>query len=186
MARVTGIGGVFFKSRTDRSALAAWYRDHLGVALQDELEEGALGAAAAVGERLVRQHQAMAQHVGGEVAHVIGQHVVAAAQERERAGALDQVDRRARAGAVSDIGHGIFRADGLGVAGCGHDANGVFDQRGIDIDLGGLLLQNLGPAAPGLFGALVLAPLTVFVWRKLIAPSGLAAAAVGAWRPHAM
>jgi hypothetical protein len=33
MARVTGIGGVFFKSRTDRTALAAWYRDHLGVTL---------------------------------------------------------------------------------------------------------------------------------------------------------
>jgi len=30
MARVTGIGGVFFKSR-DPKALAEWYRDHLGV-----------------------------------------------------------------------------------------------------------------------------------------------------------
>ena len=30
MARVTGIGGVFFKAR-DPEALAAWYRDHLGV-----------------------------------------------------------------------------------------------------------------------------------------------------------
>jgi len=28
--RVTGIGGVFFKAR-DPAALAAWYRDHLGV-----------------------------------------------------------------------------------------------------------------------------------------------------------
>lgn len=35
MARVTGIGGVFFKSRSDRSALAAWYRDHLGIALEE-------------------------------------------------------------------------------------------------------------------------------------------------------
>src|SRR5579862_9577030 len=34
MARVTGIGGVFFKSKTDHAALAAWYRDHLGVALE--------------------------------------------------------------------------------------------------------------------------------------------------------
>lgn len=34
MARVTGIGGVFFLARTDRDALAAWYRDHLGVALE--------------------------------------------------------------------------------------------------------------------------------------------------------
>ena len=31
MARVTGIGGVFFKSKGDRAALAEWYRKHLGV-----------------------------------------------------------------------------------------------------------------------------------------------------------
>ena len=35
MARVTGIGGVFFKSRSDNAALAAWYRKHLGMALED-------------------------------------------------------------------------------------------------------------------------------------------------------
>jgi catechol 2,3-dioxygenase-like lactoylglutathione lyase family enzyme len=35
MAKITGIGGVFFKSRGDRAALAAWYRDHLGMALED-------------------------------------------------------------------------------------------------------------------------------------------------------
>jgi predicted enzyme related to lactoylglutathione lyase len=34
MARVTGIGGIFFKAR-DRAALAAWYRDQLGVPVQD-------------------------------------------------------------------------------------------------------------------------------------------------------
>lgn len=33
MARVTGIGGVFFKAR-DREALAAWYRDRLGMPVQ--------------------------------------------------------------------------------------------------------------------------------------------------------
>ena len=35
MARVTGIGGVFFKSRSDNAALAAWYRKQLGMALED-------------------------------------------------------------------------------------------------------------------------------------------------------
>ncbi|UWQ62718.1 VOC family protein [Leisingera caerulea] len=35
MARVTGIGGVFIKARSDAKALAAWYRDHLGLALED-------------------------------------------------------------------------------------------------------------------------------------------------------
>ncbi len=34
MARVTGIGGVFFKSKGDRAALAEWYRTHLGVKLE--------------------------------------------------------------------------------------------------------------------------------------------------------
>ena len=35
MARVTGIGGVFFKSRGDSAALAAWYQKHLGMKLED-------------------------------------------------------------------------------------------------------------------------------------------------------
>ena len=34
MAKITGIGGVFFKSRNDNSALAAWYQKHLGLALE--------------------------------------------------------------------------------------------------------------------------------------------------------
>lgn len=34
MARVTGIGGVFFKSRNDNAALAAWYQQHLGLPLE--------------------------------------------------------------------------------------------------------------------------------------------------------
>ena len=35
MAKVTGIGGVFFKSTGDNAALAAWYAKHLGFALED-------------------------------------------------------------------------------------------------------------------------------------------------------
>src|SRR5512145_1676729 len=34
MARVTGVGGVFFKSRGDNAALVAWYRQHLGMSLE--------------------------------------------------------------------------------------------------------------------------------------------------------
>lgn len=34
MAKVTGIGGVFFKSRNDSAALAAWYHKHLGLPLE--------------------------------------------------------------------------------------------------------------------------------------------------------
>jgi predicted enzyme related to lactoylglutathione lyase len=35
MAKVTGIGGVFFKSTKDSKALAAWYAKHLGLTLED-------------------------------------------------------------------------------------------------------------------------------------------------------
>ena len=34
MAKVTGVGGVFFKSRGDNAALAAWYQKHLGLPLE--------------------------------------------------------------------------------------------------------------------------------------------------------
>ena len=34
MARITGIGGVFFKSKSDPKKLAAWYEKHLGLALE--------------------------------------------------------------------------------------------------------------------------------------------------------
>jgi len=34
MARVTGIGGIFFKSRSDNAALAAWYEKYLGIRLE--------------------------------------------------------------------------------------------------------------------------------------------------------
>jgi predicted enzyme related to lactoylglutathione lyase len=35
MARITGVGGVFFKSTGDGAALAAWYQKHLGLPLED-------------------------------------------------------------------------------------------------------------------------------------------------------
>ena len=35
MKRVTGIGGVFFRSK-DPSAISAWYKEHLGVPVGDE------------------------------------------------------------------------------------------------------------------------------------------------------
>jgi predicted enzyme related to lactoylglutathione lyase len=34
MARVTGVGGVFFKSKGDPAVLAAWYQKHLGMPLE--------------------------------------------------------------------------------------------------------------------------------------------------------
>jgi predicted enzyme related to lactoylglutathione lyase len=35
VAKITGVGGVFFKSQGDHAALAAWYHKHLGLQLED-------------------------------------------------------------------------------------------------------------------------------------------------------
>jgi hypothetical protein len=35
MAKITGIGGVFFKSRNKGAELAAWYQKNLGLHLED-------------------------------------------------------------------------------------------------------------------------------------------------------
>ena len=35
MAKITGIGGVFFKSTGDHKKLAAWYASNLGLQLED-------------------------------------------------------------------------------------------------------------------------------------------------------
>ncbi len=42
MGRVTGIGGVFFRAR-DPEALVAWYEEHLGVPVDDQVEEHEYG-----------------------------------------------------------------------------------------------------------------------------------------------
>jgi hypothetical protein len=46
MERVLGVGGVFFKAR-DPKALAAWYREHLGVPVEPGQTYGAFTSAAA-------------------------------------------------------------------------------------------------------------------------------------------
>ncbi len=35
MAKITGIGGVFFKTKSNNVALAAWYQEHLGMPLAE-------------------------------------------------------------------------------------------------------------------------------------------------------
>jgi hypothetical protein len=47
MEQVLGIGGVFFKAR-DPKALAAWYREHMGVPVEPEHTYGAFASAAAL------------------------------------------------------------------------------------------------------------------------------------------
>ena len=56
-----------------------------------------------VRDRLVAEHEPVAEHVLHQLAHVLRDHVVAAAQQRERAGGEREVDRPARADAVLDV-----------------------------------------------------------------------------------
>jgi len=51
MERITGIGGVFFKAR-DPIALAAWYREQLGIPVENGVTYGTL-ASGVVGEKTV-------------------------------------------------------------------------------------------------------------------------------------
>lgn len=51
MERVRGVGGVFFKAR-DPKALAAWYREHLGIPVDEGQTYGAF-ASAGGGEQTV-------------------------------------------------------------------------------------------------------------------------------------
>ena len=67
----------------------------------------------AVAERVVGEHEPVAQHVRGEVGHVLGHDVAAAAQQRERLGGLDHADRPARAGAVLDQRRQVVQAVAL-------------------------------------------------------------------------
>jgi predicted enzyme related to lactoylglutathione lyase len=51
MEKIIGLGGIFFKAR-DPKALAAWYREHLGVPIEVDQTYAALTSAAA-GEQTV-------------------------------------------------------------------------------------------------------------------------------------
>ena len=64
-----------------------------------------------------------------------------------RAGAVDEVDRAARAGAVGDVGLEVGRAPVAEPAGGLDEADGVADQAGVDVDLVDGLLQAKEPGS---------------------------------------
>ncbi len=68
-------------------------------------------AADIIRQRFVRKHQAVADHIQGQVAHILGQGVGAPAQVGQRPGGEDQVDRGARAGAKGDERRQVAQAD---------------------------------------------------------------------------
>jgi hypothetical protein len=87
-----------------------------------------------VGERLIRQHDAVPQHVEGDLADVGGQRVIAAAGERQRASAGHQCDRGARAGPVADVPLQV-ESRVQRQPGRGHQPHGVVDHGGVDVDV---------------------------------------------------
>ena len=78
-------------------------RSSCGIGIVSSTRSRIASGVDALGERLVAEHEPVAEHVLGELADVLGEGVAAAAQERERARAEDEVDRPARAGAVLDV-----------------------------------------------------------------------------------
>ncbi len=75
-----------------------------------------------VGQRLERQHQPMAKDVEDHVEHVLGQHVVAAADEGQGPRGQDQVDRGTRTRPEGDVALELGQPVPFGRAGRGRDA----------------------------------------------------------------
>ena len=84
----------------------------------------------------------MAQHVGREVAHVVRQHVVAAAQVRKRTRAFDQMDGRARACAERHVFREIDDAVAVGLARRRGEPHRILNERRIDVAVAALSLQR--------------------------------------------
>ena len=100
---------------------------------QDAREDGV--GVEVVGQRLVRQHDAVAQHVERHLVDVVGQHVVPAAQERQRPAAQDERDRGPRARPVGHVPLQVALADPARRPGGRDEPYGVVDDRGVDVDL---------------------------------------------------
>src|SRR5438094_8786227 len=86
-------------------------------------------------DSLVGENQPVTDHLGGDFTEVVRQHVGAAAHEGQRPAGSDQVDGRARAGAVGNRWGKILeplhlaRAAGIGQGG------GIGTDRRVDVDL---------------------------------------------------
>src|SRR5919201_3848053 len=82
-------------------------------ALDDLGDERVAGDA--LGERLVAEHEPVAEHVVRQIEHVLRTDVHAPAHERERPRREDEVDGRARAGTELDVPGDLGEAIVLGL-----------------------------------------------------------------------
>ena len=120
----------------DRHAVGstAISRRGAGTRVEDPLDDGVGGDP--VGQRGVAQDQPVAQDVGRQGDDVGRQDVAAAVEEGHRAGAVDEVDRAARAGAVRDVGLEVGGAPVGQLAGRLDERDRVADEPRVDVDLG--------------------------------------------------
>src|SRR6266851_7560370 len=85
------------------------------------------------GERLIREDKAMAERVFREGLQVLGEHVVAPSHECEGARGLHEADRPARARPERDEVLELAHTVGRGFPRHGRDADGVADERRVDV-----------------------------------------------------
>lgn len=83
----------------------------------------------------------MSQDVEGEVAGILGQRIVATAQEGQGPCREHHIDGRARASAEGDQAPEIRQAEQPRLAGGAGDPNGILNDSRVDIDRIGSLLQ---------------------------------------------
>ena len=95
------------------------------------------------GERLVGEHQAVAQDLGGDVEDVLRQRVGATAQQRQRAPGADEAEARPGAGAVADQFRELAHGERRRIAGGEHQVDRVVDDAAVDVDLVGRGLEPL-------------------------------------------
>ncbi len=84
----------------------------------------------------------MAEDVADKVGHVLGQHVGPAAHERQSAGRLHEVDRRARARAERKELRDVLESEALRVARRGGELHDVLGDRRVDEPAPALALQR--------------------------------------------
>src|SRR3954471_17710175 len=107
---------------------------------EDPVDDG--DGVDAVGDGVEGQQDAVGHHVDGDVTYVVGQDVVAAAQQGQGAGGGDEAEGGAGAGADVDDAFEVGQAILLGFAG-GHDEpDDVVGDEFVDGDLVGGLLQG--------------------------------------------
>ena len=113
--------------RSLRPEHARWSRDAASATatrpVEDHVGRDFLGEGREAG------HDAVAEDIAGELGHVGRDDVAAAADDGQRAGGMDEVDRAARAGAERDVRLDLRQADDARVARGGGQRDGVVDDR---------------------------------------------------------